>query len=90
MVQVHIPLPLLTFPFSSTSSEPVSARFVRFSLISWYGWGGGLQYFNVKEGEKVFTVCQNMQGKLKLKVRAVLVFICIYVRCKYVRWEFKM
>ena len=48
------PLPVLTFPFSSSSE--VSARFVKFNLISWYGWGGGLQYFSVKKGRKIFRV----------------------------------
>lgn len=38
------PLPLQTFSFPE-----VSARFVKFNLSSWYGWGGGLQYFSVKE-----------------------------------------
>ena len=47
------PLPVLEFPFSSGSE--VSARFVKFNLISWYGSGGGLQYFNVKNGKKIFT-----------------------------------
>ena len=48
------PLPVQTFPFSS--GEEVSARFVKFNLISWYGRGGGLQYFNVKKGKKIFHV----------------------------------
>jgi len=38
------PLPLQTFRFPE-----MSARFVQFNLLSWYGWGGGLQYFTVKE-----------------------------------------
>ena len=40
------PLPVLTFPLS-THTE-VTARFVKFNLISWYGYGGGLQYFHLK------------------------------------------
>ena len=44
------PLPVLTFPLST--DEEVTARFVKFNLISWYGEGGGLQYFAVKKGEK--------------------------------------
>ena len=39
------PLPIQKFPFPT-----LSGRFVKFSLISWYQWGGGLQYFNVKNG----------------------------------------
>ena len=26
-------------------------RFLKFSIISWYGYGGGLQYFNAKYTE---------------------------------------
>ena len=37
-------LPLQTFSFPA-----MSARLVQFNLSSWYGWGGGLQYFSVKE-----------------------------------------
>ena len=37
------PLPLQTFYFNS-----VTARYVKFYVMSWYYWGGGLQYFNVK------------------------------------------
>ena len=40
------PLPVLSFPFSTYSEA--TARFVKFNLISWYGYGGGLQYFAVK------------------------------------------
>ena len=40
------PLPVLTFPLSSDIK--VTARFVKFNLISWYGYGGGLQYFHLK------------------------------------------
>jgi len=38
------PLPLQTFRFPE-----MTARFVQFNLSSWYGWGGGLQYFRLKE-----------------------------------------
>merc|ERR1712119_234316 len=38
------PLPLQTFSFPM-----MTARFVQFNLSSWYGWGGGLQYFRVRE-----------------------------------------
>ena len=36
------PLPVQSFRFSDRT-----ARFVKFNLISWYGKGGGLQYFAV-------------------------------------------
>ena len=38
------PLPLQTFPFTQRS-----AKFVKFNQISYYGNGGGLQYFAVKQ-----------------------------------------
>ena len=46
------PLLLQTFSF-----QAMSARLVKFNLSSWYGWGGGLQYFSVKEaaGEELPT-----------------------------------
>ena len=37
------PLPVQTFPFSERT-----AKFVKFNQISYYGMGGGLQYFIVK------------------------------------------
>ena len=37
------PLPVQTFPFSERT-----AKFVKFNQISYYGSGGGLQYFAVK------------------------------------------
>ena len=43
------PLPLLGFPIPSSQ-----ARFVKFELMSYYGHGGGLQYFNINNnGPKV-------------------------------------
>ena len=36
------PLPVQTFPFSEKT-----ARFVKFKQISYYGYGGGLQYFTL-------------------------------------------
>ena len=43
------PLPLLGFPIPSSQ-----ARFVKFELVSYYGNGGGLQYFNINNnGPKV-------------------------------------
>ena len=36
------PLPLQKFDFTL-----VTTRFVKFKLISFYGLGGGLQYFNI-------------------------------------------
>ena len=38
------PLPLQTFNFN-----PVTARFAKFKLISYWGDGGGLQYFTIKQ-----------------------------------------
>ena len=38
------PLPLQAFSF-----ESVTARFVKFEVISWYGINGGIQYFNIKK-----------------------------------------
>ena len=49
------PLPVQTFPFSLPFE--VTARFVKFNLISWYGEGGGLQYFALKRGKSSEFVC---------------------------------
>ena len=38
------PLPLQTFNF-----DPVTARFAKFKLLSYWGNGGGLQYFTIKQ-----------------------------------------
>ena len=38
------PLPLQTFTF-----DPVIARFSKFKLLSYWGNGGGLQYFTIKQ-----------------------------------------
>jgi len=40
--QLLDPLPLEAFSFPTTA-----ARYVQFELLSWYGNGGGLQYFNI-------------------------------------------
>ena len=37
------PLPLQAFSFGS-----VTAKFVKFEVLSWYGIGGGIQYFDIK------------------------------------------
>ena len=43
------PLPIQEFPIF-----PVEARFVKFELVSFFGNGGGLQYFNINNnGPKV-------------------------------------
>ena len=42
--QQEKPLPFQTFNF-----DYVTARFVKFEVVSWYGSGGGLQYFNMKK-----------------------------------------
>ena len=72
------PLPVLAFAFSSGTE--VSARFVKFNLISWYGVGGGLQYFSVKKGKEIFlSINENMSALISLKVRFS---IKRYVICK--------
>ena len=43
------PLPLLKFPFSART-----AKFVKFKQISYYGKGGGLQYFSVTTQGRIF------------------------------------
>ena len=48
--QQEDPLPLQTFTFN-----PISARFVKFEITSFYGTGGGLQYFNVVVYKNVKT-----------------------------------
>ena len=60
------PLPVLSFPIynEDDGEEEFTARFVKFNLISWYGGGGGLQYFAVKKGEKPHTMslCHDVQS----------------------------
>ena len=43
--QMTDPLPLLEFPIT-----PTVGRYVKFSLLSFYGLGGGLNYFAVRSG----------------------------------------
>ena len=45
------PLPLTGFPISSTQG-----RFVKFELVSYYGHGGGLQYFNINNNGPRYVV----------------------------------
>ncbi len=46
------PLDLQSFSF-----EAVTAGFVKFEVLSWYGNGGGLQYFNIeKSGDKISSI----------------------------------
>ena len=42
--QQNDPLPLQTFNF-----DPVTARFAKFKLLTYWGNGGGLQYFTIKQ-----------------------------------------
>ena len=43
------PLPLQTFPLE----EEITSPFIKFQLVSWYGRGGGLQYFDIqRKGER--------------------------------------
>ena len=44
------PLPVQTFSFA-----PRTAKFVKFNQLSYYGLGGGLQYFTVTSGILVIT-----------------------------------
>ena len=40
----------------SFSFNAVTAKFVKFEVLSWYGIGGGLQYFNIeKSGDRIFS-----------------------------------
>ena len=45
------PLHKEEFSFAS-----MTARFVKFNLLTWYGAGGGLQYFNVKKTGKIKAI----------------------------------
>ena len=46
------PLALQSFSF-----EAVTAGFVKFEVLSWYGIGGGLQYFNIeKSGDTISSI----------------------------------
>ena len=45
--QQNDPLPLQTFNF-----DPETARFAKFKLLSYWGSGGGLQYFKIKKSKK--------------------------------------
>ena len=42
------PLPLKTFNFNS-----VTARYVKFKLLKYWGNGGGLNYFNIKKSSGI-------------------------------------
>ena len=44
------PLPLKSYNFCA-----INTRYVKFQLTSWYGSGGGLQYFNAKYSEDTTT-----------------------------------
>ena len=44
------PLPLKTFKFTFKT-----ARYVKFKLLSYWGSGGGLQYFNIKKSGIDYT-----------------------------------
>lgn len=74
------PLPVLTFPFS-TDTE-VTARFVKFNLISWYGEGGGLQYFGVKKSKKFSFVIsyQTSQSDQHLRIIPLITFYRIHLK----------
>ena len=44
------PLPLQKIPFT----EPATAQYIKFELVSWWGNGGGLQYFDI--GEELYEI----------------------------------
>ena len=48
------PLPLQTFTFDFTAS-----RYVKFKLLSFWGKGGGLQYFNIKKLSGMVSLTMN-------------------------------
>ena len=49
--QMADPLPLQTFLLSKTTTS----QYVKFELLSWWGQGGGLQYFDIqRHGEPHF------------------------------------
>ena len=45
--QVEDPLPIESFSFE----EEIFCKFLKFEVVSWYGVGGGLQYFDFIKGE---------------------------------------
>ena len=51
------PLPLQLIPVQET----IASQFLKFELVSWWGMGGGLQYFDVqRDGENyhlLFLFC---------------------------------
>ena len=50
------PLPLQTFLLSETTT----AQYVKFELLSWWGHGGGLLFFEIQtQGEPHFFHCQD-------------------------------
>ena len=51
------PLPLLTFPLE----EEITSQFIKFKLVSWYGYGGGLQYFDIqKKGGGTISIIKQL------------------------------
>ena len=72
------PLPVLSFPIynEDDGEEEFTARFVKFNLISWYGGGGGLQYFAVKKGEKPHTMslCHDVQLNSRIIIPLVIFY----------------
>ena len=53
----------------SFSFEAVTAGFVKFEVLSWYGIGGGLQYFNIeKSGDKILSILTKEYKILSLNI----------------------
>ena len=49
--QQNDPLPMLKFPFAAKK-----AKYIKFEILTFYGKGGGLQYFHVKGKQKWIAI----------------------------------
>ena len=71
------PLPLERF----SVEKEIKAQFVKFELVSWYGHGGGLQFFDIER-----------KGKSKYQKRSTLITIRLlvdeYPQAEHVLQEF--
>ena len=47
------PLPLQLIPVQ----KKIASQFLKFELVSWWGNGGGLQYFDVQRIGETFLIC---------------------------------
>ena len=55
------PLPLQTI---ALDTGMVTAQFVKFELVSWWGNGGGLQYFHIIRAGIILTTQHNLNPDL--------------------------